>query len=275
MPGPPQNIRADKWPIWRCETIFSYPLGGKAHIYINGHDLSEFRAKLESDYAISGCEIENYLNQGPSRSSRLLLRQNIGALTIRLPLNFYAGSKQDTMAHLSAFNALCRGTVEIDLSDGFSYTCCLMEIGQTAWLGDCFCAVDYTFSGIRHKAQVVLDGPAPLGFENGATFPRCDCVITLKRFQCTTAAPVILSLSDGSGTFLTWKIDTSGGLYNGGGDLVLDGIKKQNLYRGGNIPIGTMDYTDFPYLVPGKNTVRVSGGLTMANLRVSFIPAYL
>lgn len=255
--------------------MFSYPLGGKAHIYIDGHDLSEFRAKLESDYSISGYSVENHINQGPSRSSCLLLRQNIGALTLRLPLNFYAGSKRETMECLSAFNALCQGTVEIDLSDGFAYTCVLTEIGETAWLGDCFCAVDYTFSGVRHKEAMTLEGPAPLALENAATFPRCDCVITLKNLKCTSAVPVILRLSDGSRTFLTWKIDTGSGLYGAGGDLVLDGVNKRNLYRGGNIPTGTMTWTDYPYLVPGRNTVSLSGGLAGAELRIAYVPAYL
>ena len=255
--------------------MFTYPLGGRAHIYIGGHDLSEFHAKLESDYAISGCEIENHLNQGPSRSSLLLLRQNVGALTIRLPLNFYAGSKRETMAHMARFNALCQGTVELDLSDGFSYTCVLTEIGETAWLGDCFCAADYTFSGIRHGQSVTAEGPAPLRLENSATFPKTDCVITVTGFQCTASTPVILTISDGSRTFLTWKLDTGSGKYAASGDLVLDGVNKQNLYRGGNIPTGTLAFTDYPYLKPGQNTIGISGGLTAARLRVSYAPAYV
>lgn len=255
--------------------MFTYPLGGKAHIFINGHDLSEFQAKLESDYAISGCEIENHLNQGPSRSSVLLLRQNIGTLSIRLPLNFYAESKAETMAHMARLNALCQGTVELNLSDGFSYTCVLAEIGETAWLGDCFCAVDYTFSGIRHGAPVTLEGDAPMRLENAATFPKCDCVITVKNFKLISSTPVVLSISDGETAFLSWKIDTSGGLYHAGGALILDGMEKRNRYRGGNIPTGTMSFTDYPYLKPGKNTISIGGGLTSAELRLDYVPAYV
>lgn len=255
--------------------MFTYPLGGKAHIYINGHDLSEFQAKLECDYAISGCTVENHLNQAPSRGGMLLLRQNIGTLSIRLPLNFYAGSKAETMACMARLNALCHGTVELNLSDGFSYTCVLAEVGETAWLGDCFCAVDYSFSGIRHGEAVTVEGDSPLTVENYATFPKTDCVITVQDFRLKSDSPVVLSLSDGQQTFLRWKINTGGGRYQAGGDLVLDGVEKQNRYRGGNIPTGTMDFTDYPYLKPGTNILRVSGGLTDATLRLCFVPAYV
>ena len=255
--------------------MFHYPLGGRAHVYINGHDLSEFQAKLERDYAMGGCQVENSLNQGPSRSTLLLLRQNFAPLTIRLPLNFYAKTKACTMAHMAAFNALCQGPVELDLSDGFVYHCVLTEIGETAWLGDTFCAADYTFSGIRHKQTATVESAAPIHLVNDGTFPKSDCVITVKNLQCTASVPVIISLSDGETTFLTWKIDTSGGLYQAGGDLVLDGVHKQNRYNGGNIPTGTMAWTDYPYLKPGTNTLSIGGGLTQANMQVQYAPAYL
>lgn len=237
--------------------------------------MSEFQAKLESDYAISGCQIENHTNRGPSRSGAVLLRQNIGPLTIRLPLNFYAGNKVETMACMAQFNTLCQGQVELNLSDGFSYDCVLTEIGETAWLGDCFCAADYTFTGIRHGQPVTLEGNAPMHLLNEATFPKTDCVITVTDLQLQSGTPVVLSISDGKTTFLRWKIDTSGGLYLPGGDLVLDGLQKQNRYRGGNIPTGTMTFTDYPYLKPGENTISVSGGLTSAQLRLYYTPAYV
>ena len=52
-------------------------------IYIGGHDIQEFGAKLQTDYAIGGGEIENITNRGEGRSSTLLLRQNREPLTIR------------------------------------------------------------------------------------------------------------------------------------------------------------------------------------------------
>lgn len=255
--------------------MFSYPLDGKAHVYVSGHDLSEFSAKLERNYAVSGCGLENHWNQGPSRGSILLLGQNFSPLSIRLPLNFYAGSKRETMEGIARFNALCKGLVMLDLGDGFSYRCFLTEIGETAWLGDSFCAVDYSFSGIRCGETVTLTGPAPLHLHNSATFPKSDCVITLKHFQLKSGVPVTVTISDGSSVFLTWKLDTAGGRYQAGGDLVLDGVNKRNLYNSGNIPTGTLEFFDYPYLKPGMNTVAVSGGLSAADIRVDYVPAYL
>lgn len=255
--------------------MFSYPLDGKAHVYVSGHDLSEFSAKLERNYAVSGCGLENHWNQGPSRGSILLLGQNFSPLSIRLPLNFYAGSKRETMEGIAAFNALCKGLVTLDLGDGFSYRCILTEIGETAWLGDSFCAVDYNFSGIRCGEAVTLTGPAPLHLHNSATFPKSDCVITLKNFKLKSSVPVTVTISDGSTVFLTWKIDTAEGHYQAGGDLVLDGVRKRNLYNGGNIPTGTLEFFDYPYLKSGTNTISVSGGLSAADIHLNYVPAYL
>lgn len=255
--------------------MFNYPLGGKAHIYINGRDLSEFRAKLETDYSITGCELDNSYNQGALRSGFLLLRQAPKPLSIVLPINIYGADKRETMEHLADLNGACAGVVELDLSDGFAYTCMLEEVRGTTWLSDAWCTADYCFIGIRHKDPVAVSGPAPVHLHNSGTWPRNDCTITIKNFKVKSSAPVVISLTNGEKTVLTWKINTSGGLYQAGGDLVLDGARKRNQYNGGNIPTGTMTWTDYPYLSPGKNTVGISGGLTKADIVVEYTPAYL
>lgn len=252
--------------------MLRYPLGGRAHIYINNHDLSEFCAKLATDYSISGYELTNTYHQGPDRSSFALLRQTHGLLSIVLPLDFYGRSKPDTMEKMAEFAAECSGQVEIDLSDGFAYTCVLSEIGDTAWSNDELCSVDYSFVGIKHKPPVQFTGGSPITIYNAATWPQNDCRITVKNFAVTSDTPVVVALSSGGTTYLTWNIDTSGGLYTGG-DLILDGIQKRNLYHSGNIPTNTMTWTDYPYLQPGENTISVS--LSSADLELYYVPAYL
>ena len=42
-------------------------------IYIGGHDIREYGAKLQTDYAISGYDVTNTVNQGFNRSNVLLL----------------------------------------------------------------------------------------------------------------------------------------------------------------------------------------------------------
>lgn len=252
----------------------NYPLG-RAHIYIGGRDLSEFQAKLMTDYAISGYTITNAYNQGPDRSSFVLFRQTHGLLSITLPLDFYGDSKAEVMECLSAFNAQCEGVVELNLSDGFSYTCMLEEPGETQWLCDTWCTVDYRFVGIRHKEALTVTEQTPVHIQNSGTWPRNDCIITLKNLIPVTNVPVILTISDGNTVFLTWKIETAGGQYAACSDLVLDGVNKRNLWGGGNVPTGTMTWTDYPYLLPGENVIALSGGCTTAGIVVDYTPAYL
>ena len=255
--------------------MFNYPLGGRAHIYIGGRDLSEFRAKLETDYSITGYALENTYNKGALRSGFTLLRQAPELLSIILPINIFGADKRETTENLAAINAQCAGVVELDLSDGFAYTCMLEEVRGTTWLSDAWCTADYCFMGVRHKDPIAVSAPAPLHLQNGATWPKNDCTITIKNFKAKTSAPVVITLSGEGKTLLTWKIDTSGGLYQAGGDLVLDGVRQRNGYNGGNIPTGTMTWTDYPYLVPGQNTISVSGGTTKADIVVDYTPAYL
>lgn len=253
--------------------MFSYPLG-RTYVYVNGHDLREYCAKLSTNYHISGYTITNSYHQGPNRSSFLFLQQTYGLLSITLPLEFWATDKEATTACMVAFNGNCDEQVEISLPDGFSYTCILSKMTETEWINDSWCAVDYTFVGLRHKAPVEISQATPMKIYNAATWPRNDCRITIKNFKITTDTPVVISLSHEGSTYLSWQIDTSSGVY-AGGDLVLDGIDKRNLYNAGNVPSNTMVWTDYPYLMPGKNIITVSGALTTADVELYYIPTYL
>ncbi len=255
--------------------MFHYPLGGIAHIYINNHDLSEFGAKLATNYSISGYEVTNSYNQGVNRNSFMLFRQTYGLLTLKLPLDFSGSSKAQTMERIARFHAMCSGNVEINLSDGFSYSCMLTKASETQWLNDEHCTIDYTFTGIRHKEPVSVAQPSPLRLYNAGTWPRNDCIITIKDLVLQpTDVLVIISIYGRELPIQTWRITPKIGRYTGG-DLVLDGINKRNLYNGGNIPTGTMVWTDYPYLQPGVNVIAVDGAISSADLQVEYIPAYL
>lgn len=253
--------------------MYNHPAVG-AGVFVNGHALSEFGAKLVTNYPLSGYEIANTYHQGIDRNSFVLFRQTHGLLSITLPLDFYGSSKMDTMEKMTAFASQCEGQVELNLSDGFAYTCMLEEIGATSWANDEICSVDYSFIGIKHKPPIYISGATPLLLYNAATWPRNDCRIIIKNFKITTDTPVVISLSHDGSTYLSWQIDTSSGLY-AGGDLVLDGIDKRNLYNAGNVPSNTMVWTDYPYLMPGKNIITVSGALTTADVELYYIPTYL
>ena len=65
-------------------------------IYIGGHDIREYGAKLQTDYAVSGYDVTNTVNQGFNPSNVLLLRQSFAPLHISLPLDFYGNDKTVT-----------------------------------------------------------------------------------------------------------------------------------------------------------------------------------
>lgn len=240
-------------------------------IYINNHSLCEFGAKLQTDYHITGSDITNTTNLGPDRSSILLLRQSRGPLTITLPIDFYGTSKRRVMQNMTALAQQMQGVFEVDLSDGFVYSCMLAEVGETAWSCDELCSVDFVMKGFRYGEAVNVSGKSPLIVHDFGTWPKSDCCITLTRF--TASAPVTITLRNEAGNKQQWFITPENGIYTGG-SLVLDGIKKRNLYNSGGIPLGTMRWTDYPYIEPGINYLTVAGG-TYSSAAVVFSPAFL
>lgn len=243
-------------------------------IYINQHDIREYGAKLQMDYAISGGEIENITNRGAGRSSTLLLRQSREPLEITLPLDIYGKDKRETMDHLTGIMALLTGTCEVDLSDGYAYTCTCKEIGATAWINDEICSVDITLSGFKHGVPMQVSGTAPLRVHNPGTWPKTDCKLTIRALSIQPGIPAVIALSNASGTYLKWTLNASDGSYTGG-DLVLDGQEMRNHYNGGNLRAGTMRWTDYPYLLPGDNTLSVTSGTASVSVVVEFTPAFL
>ncbi len=250
--------------------MFQYPLGS-ARVSINGHDLSEYHAKLAASYGLGSSEITNTWSQGPDRGGFSLLRQAHGLMPITLPLHFCGRNKRDTMAGMTAFSAQCAGDVDLDLGDGYHYRCVLEDTGETAWYTDDWCTVDYHFQGIRMGPEEVVCGPAPLSFYCHGTWPKNECVITVKDLDLPYR-PAVVSLSQEGRTYLSWHISNLVTLRDG--DLVLDGIRKRNLFHRGSIPAGIMTYTDYPYLLPGKSTLSVSG-VENAQVELRCVPAYL
>ena len=235
-------------------------------VYINNHDIGEFGAKLQMDYAITGCDVTNATNQGPNRSSVLLLRQSFAPLHITLPLDFYGSGKQQTMARLSAFSALLTGKFEVDLGDGYQYTCILDEIGPTAWICDDICSVDVALSGLRHTAPMTIIGTSPLTLYNPGTWPQTACKITIGSMIGETQKVKIAHSNDD----ISYTFDSPIA-----GRLVLDGINMENRLWGKPIKAGTMEWVDYPWLAPGENTISAGELSKTGTIRVDFTPTYL
>ena len=247
-------------------------------IYIGGHDIREYGARLQTDYSITGYEITNTTSQGPNRSNVLLLRQSFAPLHITLPLDFYGGSKAETMARLSAFSAVLAGTVEVDLGDGYQYTCILDEIGETSWINDEICSVDVTLSGYRHTEPMHIESNGfYAAFYNPGTWPCNACKITIynirPRGDGETLKIDLRQGSDINNDYLLYKVDQSlltGSLTD---ELVLDGITMHNSYMGAPIPAGNMQWTDYPFIMPDRNFVVVSGVIN-CKVKIDFTPVY-
>lgn len=249
-------------------------------VYINNRDIGDFGAKLQTDYSISGASLENTTNRIPSRSSALLLRQDFGPLTITLPLDILGEDKAQVMDNLAALLAQLTGTYEVNLSDGYAYACTLSEVGETAWACDELCSVDIIMTGYRHKEPVTVQTPtATLRVYNPGTWPLTDCVLTIKNLKASGSGTVNIAITGidigRRNLLIQWSIDPSSGLYAAGGDLVLDGQQKRNLYNNGAPPSGSLSWTDYPHLVPGWNTITITGAASIDGLQVDFTPTYL
>lgn len=240
-------------------------------IYINNHDIREYGAKLQTNYAISGYDVTNATNQGPNRSSVLLLRQSFAPLHITLPLDFYGADKRQTMERLAAFSALLTGKFEVDLGDGYQYTCILDEIGPTAWISDEICSVDVSMSGFRHTDPLTVTGTNQVTVYNPGTWPETWCKITISDIIPQSGVPVTVRVQSADDT-LSYTLSTTGAT---AGTMILDGINMQNKLPGGVSSSGLLQWSEYPRLAPGANTVTVTGPLRDVYITVEFTPTYL
>ncbi len=224
--------------------------GGSSGITVNGHDLSEFSAKLLSDYYLGACELSSDVFQGTSRSTMLLLSQTYGTMEVVLPLEFWGSSRGNTVECWSRFCRAVSGKVELDLGDGFVYACCATNLGQPQWICDGWMSVDVTFRGLRQKPQVTISATSTIGasIQCASTFPRTDCIITIPQAVLggATQAAVVLGKNK-------WLLNMT---FSNQAELVLDGVNKVFLLNGENVT-AQMDWEDFPYLVPGANPIGV------------------
>ena len=154
-------------------------------------------------------------------------------------------------------------SVGTDLFQGRNRSSILLLDG--GWL-----SADVTFTGLRQKEEVTVSTQSDIGagVVCQSTFPRTDCVIRLPRALLNGASQVAVELGDQS-WFLTMP-------FTGNQDLVLDGVNKIFLLGGQNVT-AQMDWEDFPYLVPGHNSVAVfinTVGVTRG-VEIKYRPTFL
>ena len=240
-------------------------------VMIAGHELTEFNAKMQSYPQISACEVDSVVFQGADRSSLQLLHNRRGSRFLACRVDFFGKDNYERTLHQSEFEALLLGAepVCIDIGDGFWYKAALSEIGVPETQCELITTVEYRFQVSRHRGEEITASVIP----NDAVIfcqsnvAKTDCVVRILYEQMVNASKIVVTLNG-----LTWAyapVIT--------GDLVLDGINKIFTVGGVNVN-STIDWTDFPYLVPGKNmlTLSVEGAVvSRKSAEISYTPTFM
>lgn len=241
-------------------------------IYIGGRSIRTFGAKLRTDYTISGPSPSRTLRREPRTGSFSLLDTGWGLLTLKLPMDFYGGSRGEIAWNMAGLRGLLQKETEIDLGDGFLYRCVLTAAGSESWTGEVLCSQKLTLQGIRHGQGRTVTGKSPLKLYNPGTYPRTDCTISIPGFRPKGTSPAVIALSAGGKTILRWEIAPDAALT--GKTLLLDGVEKRSRYGAGALPGGAMTWREYPYLPPGECSVAVTGA-EMGEISVSYEPVYI
>lgn len=216
---------------------------------IAGHLISEFDAKMQSYPVITSAQPEVELFQGTRRSTVQPLSNRRGPMYMEFTLDFW-GANSNRQANRTTFEGLLIGPdlVWINILDGYFYHGMCVEIGDPVTLSELVTSVRYRFRVTRHWPEVTVDFNSSKDFNNAGNVERTDCILTIHPIP--VGAPIINSVITLNG--LTW-----GYAPELTGDLILDGVHKTFTVGGVDVST-TIEWTDFPYLVPGANHVAIS-----------------
>ena len=238
-------------------------------VTVGGHLLSDFYAKMQASPSfVRQREVETF--QGRQRSTMLLLQNLNKSLIMQCKIDYF-GTAIQRAAGQSEFEALFQSSepVVIDIMDGFWYNAVLLSASESVSSYQYITTVSYQFRVTRHKPAVTEELEMTEVIKCSSNVDRTDCIIT-----------VSAGFMDGSDLTLTlneysWTIH---GIENPNDEqIVLDGIHKV-------FKIGTQNaaqkiiWTDFPYLVPGDNTISVvvngvfPGGV---NGSIEYVPTFV
>ena len=240
-------------------------------VMVAGHELSEFYAKMQSYPEIGSCAVETGIFQGVNRSSMQLLHNRRGVRYMDCKIDFFGQDNYERTLHQSEFESLFLGAepVVIDIGDGFWYRAILTEIGDIFTERELITTVEYRFQVTRHRgAQIttqVIPNDAQIYCQSNVA--RTDCAIRILYANLGGAEKTIVQLNG-----LTWSyapVLT--------GDIILDGVNKVFTVNGKNATSDIV-WEDFPFLVPGKNTISVGvNGVVVSNksAEIIYTPTFL
>lgn len=239
-------------------------------VIIGGHALSEYSAKMQSYPAITSCEVDTGVFQGANRSALQLLHNRRGARYLTCRIDFFGKDNYVRTRNQSEFEALFLGAepVRIDIFDGYWYRAVLVEIATPYTERELITTVEYRFRVTRHRgeeiAAQVIPNDAKIWCHSNVA--KTDCVIDLPQ-------------SGYSGDFLDIWLNGIHWRYSQplSGDLVLDGVNKIFTVGGVNAT-NQIEWTDFPYLAPGENVLKVAvETIVVANKKaiLTYTPTFL
>lgn len=220
-------------------------------VMIAGRELSEFCAKMQSYPEISACAVDTGIFQGVNRSSMQLLHNRRGVRYMDCKIDFFGQDNYERTLHQSEFEALFLGSepVVIDIGDGFWYRAILTEIGDTFTERELITTVEYRFQVTRHRGSQITTQVIPNDAQIfcQSNVARTDCVIRIFYANLGGAKKIDIQLN---GLLWTYAPVMTG-------DIVLDGVNKVFTVAGKNAT-SKIGWSDFPYLTPGENTLKLS-----------------
>lgn len=237
---------------------------------INGIDLSVYNARL-LDYAVSGTVVTNNLSTVDTLLRfPALFSTDLGTRVLTISITFSPGSAESdnkgmnikeklstATDNITRFEADIIGkTVEITLPDGYIYTAIVTALPAPTFDSSGEHDVTYTFSGIRHGADVIQTITSP-----GKVF----C-------KSTTKSPVKFIVGISTATVALTICGITVNNISANSELIIDGINGIVTLDGVNKLIDT-DLVDFPILSPGYNVISCSD--SSATIKVVYTPVYV
>lgn len=246
-------------------------------VTVGGRDLAEFGAKMQSWPEITACDMDTGIFQGAGRNTMHLLQQRRGARRFTCRIDFYGQSPREWAANISAFSALVGDeAVEIDIGDGYLYQSILLAESAPIVSGEVVATVEYQFQVVRHWEERTFQIVTTLGGDTAF-----DCQSNIRQTDCAIKLSADGNLAQASGFRLVLNGTSWTYLDVISGTTILDGIRKT--YTMAKKSISTkLIWTDFPYLVPGKNTISIwnetasgEGSRIYTEVEITYIPTFL
>lgn len=232
---------------------------GMCGLLIDGTPLDTYEGAALLDYSVGETALKNETFQGVNRSSWHLLKAIFGLRQIKITIVFTGCTRRQVALQRSKLNGALFGASELYISDdGFFYDVSLESCGAEVLIGEgereAEIKSEYTFKGTRRDALVTETIPGGGSIFCASTLSYTDARLTV------TAGAASAAYQLGDATFENVAA---------GDVLVFDGIDGK-ITKNGNNAAASVNWTDFPALTPGNNTIAAADPVT-----VEYYPTYI